>query len=78
MRIFIQALDYDIWSVIVNGPYTPTKLIDGVSLPKPEGEWDEFDKKMTQLNAKIMNILYYALDVNEFNHIFTCNSVKEI
>ena len=49
-----------------------------MSLPKPEGEWDEFDKKMTQLNAKAMNVLYYALDVNKFNHISTCNLAKEI
>ena len=46
------------WSIIVNGSHTPTKLIDGVSLPKPKDEWDEFDKKMAQLNAKVMNILY--------------------
>ena len=25
-----------------------------------------------------MNILYYALDANEFNHISTCMSVKKI
>ena len=58
MKIFIQALDYDIWSIIVNGPHTPTKLINGVSLPKSEGEQNEFDKKMAQLNAKAMNVLY--------------------
>ena len=62
----------------MNGSHTPTKLIDGVSLSKLEGEWDEFDKKMTQLNAKTMNILYCALDANKFNHIFIYNSAKEI
>ena len=46
MIIFIQVLDYDIWSIIVNKPHTSIKLIDGVSLPKPEDEWDEFDKKI--------------------------------
>ena len=61
MKIFIQALDYDMWSIIVNGPHTPTKLIDGVKSTKSEKEWDEVDKKMTQLNAKAMNVLYYAL-----------------
>ena len=58
--------------------HIPSKLIDGVSLPKSEDEWVEFDKKMTQLNAKAMNILYCALDVNKFNHIFTYNSAKKI
>ena len=78
MKIFIQALDYDMWSIIVHGSHTPTKLIDGMSLPMPEGEWDELDKKMAQLNAKAMNILYCTLDANEFNCIFTCKSAKEI
>ena len=33
---------------------------------------------MAQLNAKAINVLYCALDVNEFNRISTCNSTKEI
>ena len=78
MRIFIQALDYDMWSIIVNESHTPTKLIDGVSLPKSKSEWDEFDKKIAQLNAKAMNVLYCALDTNEFNYISTCNLAKKI
>ena len=78
MKIFIQALDYDMWSVIVNGPHTLTKLIDGMSIPQSKGEWNDFDKKMAQLNAKVMNILYCALDANEFNHISTCISTKKI
>ena len=47
MKIFIQILDYDIWSIIVNRPHTPTKIIDGVESTKPKKEWDEIDKKMT-------------------------------
>ena len=78
MKIFIQTLDYDMWSIIVNGPHTLTKIIDGVESTKSEREWDEVDKKMTQLNAKAMNILYCALDANEFNRISTCMSAKKI
>ena len=77
MKIFIQALDYDMQSIIVNRLHTPIKLIDGVSLLKLEGEWDEFDKKMAQLNAKAMNVLYCTLDANKFNYISTCNSAKK-
>ena len=32
---------------------------------------------MLQSNANAMNILYYALDPNEFNHISTCESAKK-
>ena len=78
MCIFIQALDYNIWSVIINEPYTPTVIVDGTKKPKSEKAWDEQDKKLAQLNVKIMNILYCALDANDFNLIFTCNFVKNI
>ena len=62
MRIFIQALDYDLWSVIINGSHTPTVVINGIPTPKLEKDWDDSDKKLVQLNSKAMNILYCALD----------------
>ena len=78
MRIFIQAQDYDMWSVIVKGSYISIIIIDGMSIPKFEKDWDEHDKREAQLNAKAMNVLYRALDANEFNMISTCSSAKEI
>ena len=78
MRIFIQALDYDMQRVITRGPHTSTIKINGVSHPKSKKDWDEFDKKMTQLNAKIINILYYSLDIQKFNRTSTCISAKKI
>ena len=33
---------------------------------------------MAQLNAKSINVLYYTLDINEFNRISTYNSIKKI
>ena len=33
---------------------------------------------MTQLNAKVLNVLYCALDANEFNYISMCNLAKKI
>ena len=78
MRIFIQASDYELWGVIINGPSTPTHTVDGTIVPKPERDWNDNDRRMAQLNAKAINILYCSLDSNEFNRISTCNSAKEI
>ena len=78
MRIFIQASEFKLWTMIVNGPHTPSKLINNVSIPKPESEWDEYDERMAQLNAKAMNLLYCALSTSEFNRISTCTFAKEI
>ena len=78
MKIFIQATDYNIWITIVNGPHISTHIINDIVTLKYERDWDDNDKKMAQLNAKAMNVLYCALGVNEFNRISTCSSAKKI
>ena len=78
MRIFIQAFEFKLWTIIINGPHILIKMDNNVSIPKPECEWDEYDERMAQLNAKAMNLLYCALNASEFNRISTCTSVKEI
>ena len=66
------------WGVMTRGQHTSTIEINGVSHLKPKKDCDERDKKMAQLNTKAINVLYYSLDVNEFNRISTCTSVKKI
>ena len=53
-------------------------LVNGVLSPKPEKDWDDVDKRLVQLDAKAMNILYCTLDINEFNWISIYMSAKEI
>ena len=57
MRIFIQAFEFKLWTMITNGPHILSKIVNNVSIPKPENEWDEYDERMAQLNAKAMNLL---------------------
>ena len=78
MRIYIQSIDYKLWRITLNDPRLPTKRVERVDVPKPEAEWDEKDVRMLQSNAKAMNILYCALDPNEFNRISSCESAKEV
>ena len=67
--------------MIENDPYVPMELIKEVGKPnclvlKEKHEYDEEDKKKKlSLNAWTKNILYCALDKNEFNHIYMCESV---
>ena len=36
MRIYLQALDYEIWEIVCNGPFMPlTKNEVGEDIPKP-------------------------------------------
>ena len=36
IKIFIQALDYNMWSVIINGPHILTHTINNSVILKPE------------------------------------------
>ena len=52
--------------------------INNIVTLKSECDWDELDKRMAQLNAKAMNVLYCTLSVNEFSRISSCATTKEI
>ena len=78
MRLFVQANDYQVWRIIMNGPLIPTKKIDDSEVPKEEWEWDEKDTKMAQLNAKAMHTLFCALGPDEYKRVSLCDNAKEM
>ena len=45
MTWFLQSTDLNVWDVIEDDPTFPTKLVDGVLVPKPKKEWNEFDRR---------------------------------
>ena len=78
MKIYIQAVNYHLWRVILKEPQIFLIRVNGIDIPKPEEDWDDNDMRMEELNAKVMNVLYYALDSAKFNQISTCSTIKEI
>ena len=78
MTWYLQYTDLDVWDVIEDDPTFPTKLVDGVMVPKPKQEWNELDRRNFQLNAKVVFTLQCAMDRNEYNRIYQCKSAKEI
>ena len=65
MRVFLLSLNLDLWNIIENG-FQKSSL--------PVNDWNDLEKKTFYLNAKVMNALFYALDKNEFNHVFICDT----
>ncbi|KAH9716703.1 hypothetical protein KPL71_021554 [Citrus sinensis] len=79
MRIYLQALDYEIWEVVCDSPFMPlTKNEFGEDIPKPSQEWNELEKRKASLNSKAMNALFCALDKKEFHRVSSCESAHEI
>ena len=58
MRIFLISMDFELWNIIEN---------DFQKSSLPMNDWNELEKKTFTLNAKAMNVLFCALDKNEFN-----------
>ncbi|KAH9801307.1 hypothetical protein KPL71_000976 [Citrus sinensis] len=59
MRIYLQALDYEIWEVVCDGPFMPTfKDEVGDDIPKPSSQWSELEKRKMSLNSKALNALF--------------------
>ncbi|KAH9751296.1 hypothetical protein KPL71_014237 [Citrus sinensis] len=79
MRIYLQALDYEIWEIVCDGPFMPlTKNEVGEDIPKPSREWNELEKRKASLNSKAMNAFFCALDKKEFHRVSSCESANEI
>ena len=80
MSIFMQACDYEMWDVLLDGPYVPMKTKAGSEAlePKIRSEWTELEIKKVQVNFKVINTLHCALNPTEFNRISTCKTAKEI
>ncbi|KAH9680684.1 hypothetical protein KPL71_026646 [Citrus sinensis] len=79
MRIYLQALDYEIWEIVCDGPFMPlTKNEVGEDIPKPSRKWNELEKRKATLNSKAMNALFCALDKKEFHRVSSCESANEI
>ena len=79
MRIYLQALDYEIWEVLYDGPFIPmTKNKVGEDIPKPSQVWTESEKRKAFVNSKVMNVLFCTLDKKEFHRVSSCESTHKI
>ncbi|KAH9743781.1 hypothetical protein KPL70_003419 [Citrus sinensis] len=67
MRVFLQALDYEIWEIVCDCSFIPRK-----------NALTELDRKNMSLNSKAVNALLCALDKNEFHRDSNCSNTYEI
>ena len=73
MRIYLQALDYEIWEVDCDGPFMLITKNEGDDIPKPSSQWSVLEKKK---RSKAMNALFCALDKKEFHRVSSCESAQ--
>jgi len=66
MENYIQADDYELWMIIVNGSYIPMNTTeDGKAIANKLKEFDSEDFKKMEKNAKAQKLLYFGLRPDE-------------
>ena len=78
MKIFIEFIDRGIWKAIVNGPYIPVSVVNGISVAKPIDELTDVENKRIQYDCVAKNIITTALNMDEFFRVSQCSSAKEM
>ncbi|KAF3664726.1 putative protein EIN4-like [Capsicum annuum] len=79
MKDFLQAVDYELWNRIIDGPQYPIKKdAKNKNILKDKSEYDKADFKMLGKNAKTKYILICGLGPDEYNKISGCTTAKQI
>nr|XP_033515295.1 uncharacterized protein LOC117279798 [Nicotiana tomentosiformis] len=75
-----MAEDSELWDVICDGPFVPTKTGDdhAVTIPKIRKEFNDVDRKAIEKNFRAKKILVCGISLDKYNRISACQSAKEI
>ncbi|XP_033510647.1 uncharacterized protein [Nicotiana tomentosiformis] len=78
MHDFIMAEDSELWDVICDRPFVPTKNLGdpAVAIPKTRKEFNDADQKAIEKNFRAKTILVCGIGPDEYNRISTCQSAK--
>ena len=68
MIIYLKSINFELWDIVING-FTPNE--------RSYKEWSEENKQLAQLDAKGLNILFYAVNQEQFNKISNCNTANK-
>ncbi|VFQ98750.1 unnamed protein product [Cuscuta campestris] len=78
MKIYIQSTNFLLWRIIKNGEDVPMKKVGETNFPKTENEYDAQDIKKVENNAKAINIIYCAVNPDDYRKISCCSTTKEM
>ncbi|XP_070020901.1 uncharacterized protein [Nicotiana sylvestris] len=75
-----MAEDSELWDVICDDPYVPTKVLEEhpFSMPKTNKDYTDADKKVMKKNFHAKKILVCGIGPEEYNIISACDTAKEI
>ncbi|VFQ79933.1 unnamed protein product [Cuscuta campestris] len=78
MRIYIRSTNFQLWLVIKNDEEIPMKKVGETTVPKTENEFDAEVIKKIENYAKAINMLYCAVNPDDYRKISCCTTAKEM
>ncbi|XP_070045573.1 uncharacterized protein [Nicotiana tomentosiformis] len=79
MEYFLIAEDYELWTIVNQGPLILTKQnAQSETVPKDPSEFVAADFRMMEKNTKAKKILICGLSPDEYNRISVCSNAKQI
>jgi len=69
MKIYLQSINYKFWNIMEASYKKPRANYD---------QWSKEQKKLVNLDVKVMNALFCALNKEEFNCVSTVTSLHQI
>lgn len=52
MKAHLESQGKDVWKAVLEGPFIPTTVVNGVGTPNPEASWNEDDEKRVLYDKK--------------------------
>ncbi|VFQ64924.1 unnamed protein product [Cuscuta campestris] len=78
MRIYIRSTNFQLWLAIKNGKEKPMKKVGEELVPKTEDEFDAEDIKKVENYSKAINMIYCAVNPDDYRKISCCTTAKEM
>ncbi|XP_009793006.1 uncharacterized protein LOC142178592 [Nicotiana tabacum] len=80
MHDFSMAEDSELWDVICDRPFVPTKNLGdpAVTISKKRKEFSDADRRAIEKNFRAKKMLVCGIGPDEYNRISACQSAKEI
>nr|XP_016449999.1 PREDICTED: uncharacterized protein LOC107774858 [Nicotiana tabacum] len=78
MEIYAKSYDLKVWRVIKKGNYPLPVVAQPPVDPEDIDEYTDEQMAVVQVNAKVRNLLYNAISVEEYEKIANCDTAKEM
>lgn len=78
MKIFLDAIDFNLWDYNIDGPFVPTRFTNNEVLNKPSNLWTHKKRKKLKQSLKVKYLMISPLSAREYNYVSNCSNSKEV